>query len=71
MSIEIYPSDYSTRYELTHAISVSMSIYYNDIGKMTIVAPVNDYNIAALAVGNMVFDTDRNITYIITFINII
>ena len=65
MSLEIYPSDFSTRYELTHAISVQMSVYYNDIGKLTIVAPVNDYNIAALKVGNMMFDTDREATFII------
>lgn len=65
MSLEIYPSDFSTRYELTHAISVQMSVYYNDIGKLTIVAPVSDYNITALKVGNMLFDTDRNVTYII------
>lgn len=67
MSLEIYPADLSTRYELTHAISVQMSVYYNDVGKITIVAPVNDYNIKALAVGNMLYDTDRNVTYI--FVN--
>jgi len=65
MSLEIYPSDFSTRYELTHAISVQMSVYYNDIGKLIIVAPVNDYNITALKVGNMLFDTERAVTYII------
>lgn len=65
MSLEIYPADFSTRYELTHAISVQMSVHYNDIGKLTLVAPVNDYNIKALQVGNMLFDTDRNVTYII------
>lgn len=67
MSLEIYPADLSTRYELTHAISVQMSVYYNDVGKITIVAPVNDYNIKALAVGNMLYDTDRKVTYI--FVN--
>ena len=65
MSLEIYPSDFSTRYELKHAVSVQMSVYYNDIGKLTLVAPVNDYNIKALQVGNMLFDTDRNVTYIL------
>lgn len=65
MSLEIYPADFSTRYELTHAISVQMSVHYNDIGKLTLVAPVNDYNIKALQVGNMLFDTDRNVTYIL------
>lgn len=65
MSLEIYPSDFSTRYELKHAVSVQMSVYYNGIGKLTVVAPVNDYNIKALQVGNMLFDTDRNVTYIL------
>lgn len=65
MSLEIYPSDFSTRYELTHAVSVQMSVHYNDIGKLSIVAPVNDYNITALQVGNMLFDTERNVTYFI------
>ena len=65
MSLEIYPSDFSTRYELTHAISVQMSVYYNDIGKLIVVAPVNDYNIMALKVGNMLYDTERNATFFI------
>lgn len=65
MSLEIYPSDFSTRYELTHAVSVQMSVYYNGIGKLSIVAPVNDYNITALQVGNMLFDTERGVTYFI------
>ena len=65
MSFEIYPSDFSTRYELRHAISTIMTIYYNDIGKLVLVAPVNDYNITALKVGNLLYDTDRDVTFII------
>ena len=65
MSFEIYPSDFSTRYELRHAISIIMTVYYNDIGKLVLVAPVNDYNITALKVGNLLFDTDRDVTYFI------
>lgn len=65
MSFEIYPSDFSTRYELRHAISAIMTVYYNDIGKLVLVAPVNDYNITALKVGNLLFDTDRDVTFII------
>lgn len=63
MSFEIYPKDFSTRYELRHAISMIMTIYYNDIGKLTLVAPINDYNIAAIQDGNMLYDTTRDITY--------
>ena len=65
MSFEVYPSDFSTRYELRHAISTIMTIYYNDIGKLVLVAPVNDYNITALKVGNLLYDTDRDVTYYI------
>ena len=65
MSFEIYPSDFSTRYELRHAISTIMTIYYNDIGKLVLVAPVNDYNITALKIGNLLYDTDRDVTFII------
>lgn len=65
MSFEVYPSDFSTRYEIRHAISVIMTIYYNDIGKLVLVAPVNDYNITALKVGNMLYDTERGVTFVI------
>lgn len=65
MSFEVYPSDFSTRYELRHAISTIMTIYYNDIGKLVLVAPVNDYNITALKVGNMLYYTDRDVTFFI------
>lgn len=65
MSLEIYPPDFSTRYQLTHAISVQMSAYYNDIGKLQLVVPVSDYNISALREGAMLYDTTRGQTYII------
>lgn len=65
MSLEIYPVDFSTRYQLTHAISVQMERHYNDIGKIQIVAPVSDYNITALGVGNIIYDTAHGDTYIV------
>jgi hypothetical protein len=65
MSIEVYPSDFSTRYEITHAISIQMATHYNDIGKLQLVVPVSDYNIMALKTGNILFDTVRGTTYII------
>lgn len=65
MSLEIYPADFSTRYQLTHAISVQMSEHYNDIGKLQIVVPVSDYNIMALKKGNILYDTIRGTTFII------
>lgn len=65
MSIEVYPSDFSTRYEITHAISIQMATHYNDIGKLQLVVPVSDYNITAMKTGNILFDTVRGTTYII------
>lgn len=65
MSFEIYKEDFSTRYEIRHAISVIMSIYYNDIGKLILVAPVSDYNINVLKVGNLLYDTERDATFVI------
>lgn len=63
MSLEIYTADYGNRKEIAHAISVQMTWYYNDIGKLTIVADADDYNIAALADGNMLYDTEHDITF--------
>lgn len=65
MSIEIYPADFSTRYQLTHAISIQMTSHYNDIGKLQLTVPVSDYNIKALKTGNILYDTLRGTTYII------
>ena len=69
MSIEIYPADFSTRYQLTHAISIQMSEHYNEIGKLQLVVPVNDYNILALKNGNILYDTIRGTTYVIVNTN--
>lgn len=63
MSFEIYPLDLSTRYELSHATSAIMTVYYNAIGKLILVAPVNDYNIAAIKNGHMLYDTERDVTF--------
>lgn len=70
MSIEIYPEDFSTRYEINHAISLVMTVLYNGIGKITLIAPIDDYNITALKVGNLLYDTVRNITYWLECVNI-
>ena len=65
MSMEIYPADLSTRYELTHAISIQMSRYYNDVGKIAIVTAANDYNINAIQKNSIIYDTVRSTTYLI------
>ena len=70
MSLEVYPTDFSTRYEISHAISIMLSVYYCDVGKMTIVMPIDDYNIAALKQNYIVYDTVRETPYIITNVKV-
>ena len=65
MSLELYTPDYSNRYEISHAISVQMSVYHNDVGKLILVMPVNDYNIQALKNDSILYDTQKKIAYII------
>lgn len=65
MSIEVYPPDLSTRYEITHAISVQMSVYYNAMGKCQIVTAANNYNINALKKGSIIYDTKHGSTFIV------
>ena len=70
MSLELYTPDYSNRYEITHAISVQMSEYYNDVGKVILVVPVNDYNIEALQNNSILYDTQKKLCYIIKNVKI-
>ena len=65
MSLEVYPRDFRTRYEISHAISILLSAYYDEVGKLTLVVPISDYNIEALKTGCIVYDTDRDNVYII------
>lgn len=65
MSLELYTPDYSNRYEISHAISVQMSVYDNDVGKLILVLPVNDYNIEALKNNSILYDTQKKLAYII------
>lgn len=70
MSLELYTPDYSNRYEISHAVSAQMSYYYNDVGKLILVVPVNDYNIEALKNDSVLYDTQRKIAYIIKNVKI-
>lgn len=70
MSLEIYPQDFTTRYEMRHAISVTMTVYYNAVGKITVSAVLDQYNVAALACGNLIYDTVRNAAFLIVNIKI-
>lgn len=65
MSLEIYPKDFHTRYGISHAISVMLSGYYDQLGKIIIVVPITDYYIQALGNEYTVYDTETKFTYII------
>lgn len=70
MSLELYTPDYSNRYEISHAISVQMSVYDNDVGKLILVLPVNNYNIEAVKNDSILYDTQKKIAYIIKNVKI-
>lgn len=70
MSLEVYSPDFSTRWEISHAISIMLSVYYRDTGKMTIVMPIDDYNIAALQKNAVVYDTARKRPYVIANVKV-
>lgn len=65
--IEIYPGNFqkNIRYGISHAISLMEEIHYNDVGKMTLVVDASDYNINAVKIGNVVYDTDMGTTFVI------
>lgn len=70
MSLAIYAPDFSSRNEITHAISVQMSYYYNEVGKLILVAPVTDYNVRALQNDSLLYDTVKKIAYVIKNVKI-
>lgn len=65
MSLECYTSDFGNRHEITHAISIQTADYYNDIGKIILNVPIDDYNISVLEVGGMLYNTVTGFTYVI------
>ena len=70
MSLELYTPDFSNRFELSHAISVQMSVYDNDVGKLILVMPVNDYNIKVIKNNSLLYDTQKKLAYIIKNVKI-
>ena len=70
MSLVLYTTDFSNQYEISHAISIQMSKYHNDVGKMTLVMPANAYNIEALKNDRILYDTTKKVAYIIKNIKI-
>lgn len=63
MRIEIFSPNLSNRHEVTHATSVQFSELYNGIGKITVVLPMDDYNISIAEKGAILYIVDRNLAY--------
>lgn len=65
MSLIVYSPDFSNWNEITNAISVQCSAYYNDIGKLILDVPICDDNVAALKNGCIFYDTVKKLPYVI------
>ena len=65
MSLIIYTPDFSGRNEIANAISVQMSYYYNDVGKLILDVPISPHNVEVLKKNSMLYDTEKKLAYII------
>lgn len=63
MRLELFTPDLSNRHEITHAISSEFSDYYNDVGKFTVVLPMDEYNIGIAVVDAILYIVDRKLAY--------
>lgn len=63
MRIEIFSPDLSNRHEVSHAISVQFSEIYNGVGKITVVLPMDDYNISISKKGSILYIVDQKLAY--------
>lgn len=65
MSLIIYTPDFSGFNEIANTISVQMSYYYNDIGKLILDVPITPHNVGVVKKNSMLYDTEKKIAYII------
>lgn len=63
MRLELFTPDLSNRHEITHAISCEFSYYYNDIGKFTVVLPMDDYNLSIAQQNSILYIVERSLAY--------
>lgn len=63
--IIVYNKELNNFHEITHAVSVQMIEYYNDIGKATLVLPIDDYNISIIENDGIIYDTERDVSFVI------
>lgn len=63
MRLELFTPDLANRHEITHAISCEFSYFYNDIGKFTVVLPMDDYNLSIVQQNSILYIVERNLAY--------
>ena len=63
MRLELFSHDLSNRHEITHAISSEFSDYYNDVGKFTVVLPMDDYSISIVELDAVLYIVERRLAY--------
>lgn len=63
MRLELFTPDLANRHEITHAISCEFSYYYNDIGKFTVVLPMDDYNLSIAQQNSILYIVERTLAY--------
>lgn len=63
--IIVYNKDLTNFKEINHALSIQMEEHYNAIGKAIFTLPINDYNISAIENGGIIYDTIRDMSFVI------
>lgn len=63
--IVVYNKSMTIYHDIASAISIQMVEYYNDIGKATLVLPIDDYNIGIIENGGIVYDTEKEMSFVI------
>lgn len=64
-SVIIYNDDYSNFQDIGNVISLQTTEYYNGIGKMILVLPLEQYYVDMIAIGRLVYRIDSNVAFII------
>jgi hypothetical protein len=63
--IIVYNKNLTNFKEINHALSIQMEEHYNAIGKAIITLPIDDYNISAVENGGIIYDTVRDMSFVI------
>ena len=63
--IIVYNKNLTNFKEINHALSIQMEEHYNAIGKAIFTLPIDDYNISAVENGGIIYDTVRDMSFVI------